>query len=346
MHNKRKNTFSSILKTNKEAIAHLYYKYIFLIIIFGTILTGIVFYKLGAHIVLFGDTDSALGEYVKTVATVLGGALVILGLWINNRRVTEQIRQNNIAEKGQINTRFKDAATLLGSENVSSILSGVYALHQIAMETSVGNESQRGYVNIVHDILCAYIRENTDTVRNEEKGKDWRINKKPAIVVQTIMKVLFKNNGFIYSDLVTDLSNCVFEHIYLDDAYIANVDFSRTKFIKSDIKHASFVSCYLEETFIDETDFAESSFEKVVFDFAYIRNSSFMATKISNSDFWDAVLAKVNFKGAQFKRVDFKNVIIEEGTDFADTIFANHSFEEIRTKSVEITRVESKPEHR
>lgn len=335
---KKKNTFSLLLKTNKEAITQLYYKYIFIVIIFGTILVGIIFYKLDAHIVLFGNTNSALGEYVKTVATVLGGALVILGLWINNRRVTEQIRQNNIAEKGQINTRFKDAATLLGSENVSSILSGVYALHQIAMETSVGNESQRGYVNIVHDILCAYIRENTDTIRNEENGKAWRINKKPAIVVQTIMKVLFKNNGFIYSDLVTDLSNCVFEHLYLDDAYIANVDFSRTKFIKSDIKHAVFVSCYLEGTFIDETDFSESSFEKVVFDFAHIRNSSFSKTKICKSDFWDAILTTVDFKEALFEKVDFKNAVFENNTSFGNTVLADYSFEEIKTKSVEITR--------
>ncbi len=338
MTNKKNKTFSNLLATNKEVITKLYYRYIFLIIIFGTIILGYIFYRLDTHILLFGDNPAALGEYVKTVATVMGGALVVLGLWINNRRVAEQIRQNNINEKGQINTRFKDAATLLGSENVSSILSGVYALHQIAIETSVGNERQRGYVSIIHDILCAYIRENTDTIRNEENGKAWRINKKPAIVIQTIMKVLFKNNGFIYSDLITDLSNCVFEHLDLDDAYITNVDFSRTKFIKSNIKHATFVSCYFEETFIDESNFDESSFYKAVFDFSHIRDTSFKQTKIEQSDLWSTVLTNVKFNKAQLINIDFKDTVFEEGTSFKDTVLEQYSFEEIKEQSTIITK--------
>ncbi|SHF98846.1 pentapeptide repeat-containing protein [Dysgonomonas macrotermitis] len=335
---KRTKTFSTLLKNNKQVITQLYYKYIFLIIIFGTVLIGYIFYRNGAHILLYGDTPSALGEYVKTVATVLGGALVVLGLWINNRRVAEQTRQNNIAEKGQINTRFKDAATLLGSDSVSSILSGIYALHQIAMEVSVGNQKQRGYVSIVHDILCAYIRENTATIQNEKNGKAWRINQKPAIVIQTIMKVLFKNNEFIYGDLVTDLSNCVFENLDIDNAHMSNVDFSRTKFIKSSMKDAVFTSCYLEETFMDEVDFTDSTFEKVLFDYSHIKNSVFAGCKMGGSDFWDAVLTNVNFKGAKFNMTDFKSCIFEENVNFEDTILEGYSYDEIKNNSASLTK--------
>jgi len=336
---KKEKTFSSILKKNKKAISRLYYKYIFLIIIFGTILIGILFYKLDAHIVLFGDTSSALGEYVKTVATVLGGALVVLGLWINNRRVAEQTRQNNIAEKGQINTRFKDAATLLDSRNVSSMLSGVYALHQIALESSVEDERQRGYVRIIHDILCAYVRENTETIVNEENGKEWRINSKPAIVIQTIMKVLFKNNEFVYSDLMTDLSNCIFENIDLDNANMVNVDFSKTKFIRLSAKDCKFSSCYMENTFIDEVDFGNSSFEKVVFDNSHIKNTSFVDNYFTSCDFWDVILFNTKFYNAQMKDVDFQNAIIEEGVDFENTVLADKTTDEIRNQSLELTKL-------
>lgn len=336
---KRAKTFSSLLKSNKKAISKIYYKYIFLIIIFGTILIGILFYKLDAHIVLFGDTPSAPGEYVKTVATVLGGALVVLGLWINNRRVAEQTRQNNIAEKGQINTRFKDAATLLGSEKVSSILSGVYALHQIALESSIGDEMQKGYVRIIHDILCAYVRENTETIVKEDDGREWRVNSKPTIVIQTIMKVLFKNNEFIYSDLMTDLSNCIFEDIDLDDAYMAHVDFSKTKFIRSTAKDCSMVSCYLENTFIDETDFSESSFDKVIFDNSHIKNTIFTSSEFVECDFWDIILFNTTFENSKLKNVDFKNSIFEGTVDFSGTILEEYSLEEIKSKSDTLTKI-------
>lgn len=336
---KKRKILSSIIKNNQKVLSDFYYKYIFLIIIFGCILIGLVFYKLDAHIILFGDTPSALGEYVKTVATGLGGALVILGLWINNRRVAEQTRQNNIAEKGQINTRFKDAATLLGSGNVSSIISGVYALHQIALESSEEKGIQRGYVSIIHDILCTYIRENTEIIVNKDTGKEWLENSKPTIVIQTIIKVLFKNNEFIYSDLMTDLSNCVFENIDFDNAYITNVDFTKSKFIKSSAQNCSFNSCYMENSFIDEMDFTDSSFEKVIFDSSHIKNSNFSKTKLRNCDYWESIIYNTKFDDVIFQNTDFKNAVFEGQVTFKNTILAQHTLEEIKTNSNILTRI-------
>ncbi|MBK5722768.1 pentapeptide repeat-containing protein [Dysgonomonas sp. Marseille-P4677] len=336
---KKSKIFSSILKSNRKAISYFYYKYIFLIIIFGCILTGIIFYKLDAHIILFGDTPSALGEYVKTVATGLGGALVILGLWINNRRVAEQTRQNNIAEKGQINTRFKDAATLLGSGNVSSVISGIYALHQIALESSEEDDIQRRYVNIIHDILCTYVRENTDTIINEDTGKEWRVNSEPTIVIQTIMKVLFKNNEFIYSDYMTDLSNCVFEDIDFDNAHFSNVDFTKTKFIRSTAQNCSFTSCYMENSFMDGMDFSDTSFDKVIFDSSHIKNTSFVSATLKECDFWNTIIFNSNFDNTRLNNVDFKDCIFEGDITFNNTILEKYTLEEIRTKSDILTKL-------
>lgn len=305
--NKRRETFATVIRKNKDVISKLYYKHIFLIIISSTLIISIAFYFLDAHILMFGDNENSLGEYVKTVATVLGGALLILGLSINNRRVAEQTRRNDIAERGQLNTRFKDAATLLGGEHVSTILSGVYALHQIAEESYGEDQYQQGYVNVIHEILSAYIRENTATIENKDNGKAWRVNEKPTVVIQTIMSVLFKNERSIYKNLVTDLSDCVFEDINLDEANLVGVDFSRTKFIRSSLKSSNFESCYLEEVFIDDVDFSKSKFFQVIFDHSFIRSTKFTDTEIENTDFWDASLEDVNFEKAKLTKVDFKD---------------------------------------
>lgn len=301
---KKENTFSNILQTNKEKIEKIYHKNLFLIIFILIVFISILFFYLGAHLLMFGNTDGAIGQYVMFVVTILGGMLVALGLWINNRRVGEQIRQNNIAEKSQINTRFKDAATLLGSDNVSTTLSGVYALHQIAVDVYARNDTENGYVRIIQDILCVFIRENTETIRNEQ-GKDWRINKKPAIVIETILKVLFSKNSDIYRNLISDLSYCVFENIYFENAHFVGVDFSKTKFIKSKFSKSTFNSCYFDETFIDDVDFSSCTFEKTVFDNSFIRKTDFSKTSFIQTDFCNTNYIGVNFENAKYDEVDF-----------------------------------------
>jgi len=328
---KKKRTFLFIGKNNVN-IKRFNYKYVFLFTIAGFILLAFSLFYLDIHIFMYGNTQSAVGQYIMSVVTILGGSLVGVGLWINNRRVMEQIRQNNIAEKGQINMRFKDAATLLGSENVSSILSGIYALHQVAIETCDGDDTQKGYVSIVHDILCAFIRENTDTIYDEVKERDWRINKKPPVVIQTILKVLFKNEKQIYRDLITDLSHCVFEYIYLEDAVFNGVDFSKTKFIKSVFKKSTFMSCFMEEVFIDEMDFSECEFQKTVFDNSIIRKTSFEKGLLTDCDFWHTQQNNVNYKKVTFKNIDFKESILDN-IDFKQTIFENVEKERIISDS-------------
>ncbi|MDD6209574.1 MAG: pentapeptide repeat-containing protein [Bacteroidales bacterium] len=334
---KKKKTFLFIDKSNNKN-KRFNYKYLFLITVLGFILLAVTLFCFDMHTIMYGDSQSAVGQYIMSVVTVLGGALVGVGLWINNRRVLEQTRQNNIAEKAQINTRFKDAATLLGSENVSSILSGIYALHQIAMETSDGNDTQKGYVSVIHDILCAFIRENTDTIHDEVKGRDWRINKKPPIVIQTILKVLFTNEKQIYKELIADLSYCVFEYINLEEAAFTGVDFSKTKFIKSTFKKSVFESCFMEEAFIDEVDFSGCDFRKIVFDNSLIRKTTFENALLADCDFWHTQQNSVSYKNAGFKNVDFKNSVFENKMNFDETPFKNLSHEQIITDALSLTK--------
>ena len=310
---KKENTFAHILHVNKKRIENIYHKYLFLIIFSLIAVAAVFLFFKEVHFLMFGNVDNAIGQYIMFVATILGGALVALGLWINNRRVGEQIRQNNIAEKSQINTRFKDAATLLGNDNVSSTLAGVYALHQIAVDVYVRNDTENGYVRIIQDILCVFIRENTETIRNE-KGKKWRINKRPTILIETILKVLFSKKTIIYRNLISDLSYCVFENIYFENAHFVGVDFSKTKFIKSTFKGSTFISCYFEDTFIDEVDFSNCIFEKSVFDNSKIRKTKFTQASLVKADFCNVTFTEVNFDNANFDTVDF------EGADYNPTL--------------------------
>lgn len=88
---------------------------------------------------LFGGTNNQNfnGEFVKFVATIFGGLLVLLGLWLNYKRtknlenqtkvlekqtknqadqITAFVKQNEITEKGKVDERFKNAIEHLGHD--------------------------------------------------------------------------------------------------------------------------------------------------------------------------------------------------------------------------------------
>ena len=98
-------------------------------------------------------------EARKTLATILGGVVVLLGglaTWRNLRLAQESLRTS---QEGQITDRFTKAIEQLGAVDGSGKkklevrLGGIYALERIA------NQSERDYWPII-EVLSTYVREN------------------------------------------------------------------------------------------------------------------------------------------------------------------------------------------
>jgi len=101
-----------------------------------------------------------IAETLKYIGAFLGGVLVAINAYFIYKRAKALDENNKLVAKGQLDTRFKDAATLLAEENTSANLSGILALHQIAVEASK-TEDQKDYVKVIKDILIAFIKENS-----------------------------------------------------------------------------------------------------------------------------------------------------------------------------------------
>ena len=234
------------------------------------------------------EDNTPTGEYVKLVGAFIGGILVIWGLVVSNSRVKEMNTQNKIALRGQINTRFKDASVLLADERASANIAGIHALHQIAEETST-DPTQKHYVKIVNDILCAFIRANSKRDSNEEGIVESVHNLKEEIVIQTIVDVLFKSKNNVYRKfkLEADLYGSVFkgitfndanllnvkfwrayfEEVWFIDAQISNVNFRKATFSDVSFKRAKFILPtvnFFKAKFMNDLDFSESALENVL----------------------------------------------------------------------------------
>ena len=290
-------------------------------------------------------------KIITYVGAAFGGTILLFQLMENSKRnrnmeISNQniVKTNEIAERGQINTRFKDAAMLLGSNDTASILSGIYALHQIAMECHKGKEEQKGYVKVIHDILCAYIRESAETKTND-KGEEERICTHPTVVMQTLVDVLFKNKGDIYGDYFSDLGGAVFIDVSFEFTSLRNVWFNNAALtkIRFCVYNIILHNVWFVKATLMDVDFGEATLSVVIFHEATLTDVGFEKATLTCVNFDNAILTNVSFFMAKLTTISFKDMFDEKpatltNVDFTGTKLADYSYEEIIENSYELTK--------
>lgn len=234
----------------------------------------------------FGENKRP-SEIIQYIGVICGGIIVLGTLYASNKR-------NYLTEKGQLDTRFKDAAQLLASENTSAILSGIYALHQIAIEASKGDDSQKGYVKIIQDIFCAFLRENSEQKDDVTK---------PKIVSQTIIDVLFDGDKQIYNQESMDFSH----------TNLASISFHAKKIERFKGNFSHLYSADFSEATINNAEFYDANMNDTNFSKAKITNTFFEATEMHQSNFEetifkDVVFVKTKMESARMEKACFINV--------------------------------------
>lgn len=149
----------------------------------------VIFFAIDFEIIasyLYGnDNPSNKGQLFGTTLTAIGGICVIWGLYLNNkkvnqqiRQVNEQVRQNDIAIQNSNDKRFGEAIGYLNDDNEGIAIGGIYALYQLAKE-------DERYAPIITNIFYNYVNDNTD--KQDKKS------------YQTILSLLFsKDNPFVF----------------------------------------------------------------------------------------------------------------------------------------------------
>ena len=253
----------------------------------------------------FFGTETTIAETLKYVGTLIGSILLAVNAFFIYRRVEEQSRSNSLVAKGQLDTRFKDAAMLLAAGNTSAELSAIHALHQIAVEASK-TKDQKDYVGVIKDILIAFIKENSviEYKKDEEEEKwpeDVRVqtvkktyNKKSQIVLQTIIDKLFRDNVWeIYAEYPTILSRTVLKRIDFSDAQLQNVNF--------------------REAQLQNANFDDAQLQGAIFWNAQLQETSFWGAKLQSVDFNNAQLQYAHFdEDAQLLNANFRNTFSEQ----------------------------------
>jgi uncharacterized protein YjbI with pentapeptide repeats len=251
-------------------------------------------------------------EVFAYVGAFVGGILLLGQLITSNTT-------NQLTRRGQLDNRFIEANNLLTSDNLSTQISGVYALHQIAKEASKDN-AQKGYVAVIKDIFCSVIRENSITNK-----KDTIYNYKRVSLFQTIINVLLKDK-FKYTlqkEDIIDLSGSNLNWCNLSNASagIGKIDFRRFHSNKinlfdvdlsyADLSHADLSYSHFEGIILINTNFEEADLDHLIIDSAImlydinLKNTNLAYLKCRNTK-----LYKINFEGADMSFADLEGITL------------------------------------
>lgn len=283
------------LKSTYTTFCENWKKYPFLSSTIALIFLIALFYPTATF--FFEETGkNAMGELLKVVLTVIVAICGLYALRLNANRI-------KVMSKGNTDTRFNNAVTQLGSENEAVALGGVYALHEIA------RENEYTYLNVVHDILCGYIR--SESVARYKKHEKENTNEElaPSIVIQTIIDLLFPHRDaeeFLYRNLRSHLYNSILIRYNFYGSIINYGNFNGSKII----------DCGLDETIIRNTFFVSAKIECCRLEDAKISHSQFLGVKIDD---------KCNFNRIQINNSNFHNTQIHDEHKIWEIIKKNKS---------------------
>ena len=209
-------------------------------------------------------------EARKTLATIIGGVVLILGFfgtWQNLRLAQDSIA---ISQQGQITDRFTKAIEELGATNADGKnklevrLGGIYALAGIA------SESQKNYWPIM-EVLTTYVRENAP-LRAQPAAEKTQVSTRPRADIQAILTVLgTRNRKFEPPDQNLDLS-----HTDIRGADLTQTDFSGANFIKADLSGS--------ETHLDDANLKGTYFTDANLSLAHFSKADLTGAHLNGAD--------------------------------------------------------------
>ena len=293
---------------------------------------------------------------------IMGGVLAIINAAIFNTRAAaqieilkEQVKSNQLTEKGHIQDRFKAATEHLGSEKSIVRMASFNEFYYFARD----NENLR---KDVFEILCDHLR---NTARDGEICG-------PTQEVQKLLNILFKpndKNEYIFENFSANLSsvcldfadlenarmkgakfgkilganfrNAILEESDFSGATLSNVDFVNTNLTNANLSHISILSgngimnnfagakfhcANFSYAKIQEVNFAGVEFQGAIFYDAKFHGADFSYAKMQGADLSEAKLHGVNlsnaiFHGADLSGADLGNARLEN-TEFQGAILS------------------------
>jgi len=228
-----------------------------------------------------------------TVAQILGGLLVLVGLLATWRTVQSTWESVELARQGQITERFARAVELLGSEKLEVRLGGIYALERIA------RDSERDHWPIM-EVLTAYVRENS-AWRDE---KDIPSQSVPlATDIQAVLTVLNRRTRHWDDGRSLDLQCTDLRRAHLEGAHLEKANLFATHLEGAMLTGAHLEEADLSAARLQGARLSQAHLERAMLMSAHL-NAAFEDAHLDGAWLQGAILQGADLAGASLKGAD------------------------------------------
>ena len=252
------------------------------------------------------DVFSMENEARKTVAQILGGALLLLGVYYTAQNFNHANRVLEATQEGQITERFSKAIELLGKSSedkeasLANRLGGIHALERIA------KDSKKDHWTIM-EILTAYVRENASVESFEAARLKFRQTKRtvagrdvkfrwPPPDIQEILLVLGRR---AWRDSEPDV-------LYMPRIVLGGGDETDLPLGGGHYEKANFSGANLDKAF-----FGESYLTGAKLDGALLRNAILESADLRGADMKGSFLDDANLINADLRNADLRNAVLD-----------------------------------
>ena len=199
------------------------------------------------------DKEEPLIVTIRNLSLVIGGFIAMeLPIWrsiVGERQTAVAQQQAETAQQGLLNERFQKGAEMLGSENLSVRLGGIYALQHLAEE-----HSEIYHVQVM-ELLCAFVRHPT---KGKSDGAELdEEEQSPRADVSTIAEFVRKRNSAHIqierrAKFRLDLRNADLRRLNLNDsdlseAFLFGSDLSRAWLMRANLSNAQLQGALFSE---------------------------------------------------------------------------------------------------
>lgn len=271
------------------------------------------------------DKANYENQYRATLAQILGGIAIGMGLYYTWRRITIAENELKVSQQGQITERFTRAVDQLGALDqfgnpaIEIRLGGIYALERISME------SDKDYWPIM-EILTAYVRKNShveiieskkithlamDIQANESVKNEAPEVRSILLDIQAVLTVLGRRKYSFYDG---ELNRLNLQKTCLQDANLENAHLERAELWNTHLEGAHFWNAHLEEAYLlhahlEKADFLNAHLEGTILVNAYLKGAILVNTYLKGAVLLDAHLEGANLMNAHLKGANDLTII-------------------------------------
>jgi len=303
----------------------------------------------------YGETSNRNGELLKDFLSIIGGVLVIAGLYLSfiraksfersvekqDHQIANQTKGIELTRTSLINDQFKNAVSHLGDAKEPIILGGIAELFELA-------KNNKDYRELVSDILSSFIRSEALYKKSYYDINSTLIEFALEKLISPIFKDFKKNLAFSNLEILAikekKLTNFTFDNSKffssVDSSTFTNCSLKYVKISQGNISYVNFIDTDLYGVLFENIHFQFCSFDHLygssIIDSAMyfckingsIRESNLFFNIIEDSKFGNGEyedfythIESSNFSGSRFKNCEFMNAkIVDNNFDICQIL--------------------------